>query len=167
MSDPIAQAAEAMNHQAQAPEVAQLGEPATSSESSTSAASVSDGNSPVASIGLTSTDSQASSAAASSTDPTPPAAGAILAAAPAADVHVPDVSPAPVTGNVLVNSTPTVDAPVIDAPVVEEVASELPHESHLMLLEAKIAMFRAKLVNAERVALDEFESIVGHVKAVL
>jgi hypothetical protein len=36
-----------------------------------------------------------------------------------------------------------------------------------MLLEAKIAGFRAKLANAERVALDEFEAIVGHVKAVL
>jgi hypothetical protein len=36
-----------------------------------------------------------------------------------------------------------------------------------MLLEAKIAAFRMKLANAERVALVEFEAIVGHIKAVL
>ena len=73
----------------------------------------------------------------------------------------------PVTGNMLVNAALLVDAPAIDAPAVEPEADELPRESHLMLLEAKIAAFRAKLDNAERVALDEFEAIVGHVKAVL
>ncbi|MFM0566955.1 hypothetical protein PQQ88_01230 [Paraburkholderia caledonica] len=72
-------------------------------------------------------------------------------------------------GNVLANAAPVVDAPVIDAPAAEPVAevAELPRESHLMLLEAKISVFRAKLANAERVALDEFEAIVGHIKAVL
>jgi len=102
----------------------------------------------------------------------------------------------PVTGNVLVNAAPVVDAPNFDtgtpgslvpgisssAPLTSsdanavnsgsqatgaEAGDELPRESHLMLLEAKIAAFRAKLANAERVALDEFEAIVGHVRAVL
>ncbi|MFM0020899.1 hypothetical protein [Paraburkholderia azotifigens] len=88
-------------------------------------------------------------------------------------------SPAEATtlGNVLVNSTPTVEAPNV-APAADAGAQEagvaptaggdeLPRESHLMLLEAKLGMFRAKLVNAERVSLDEFEAIVGHIKAVL
>jgi hypothetical protein len=101
---------------------------------------------------------------------------------------------APVTGNVLVNAAPVVEGnvdtgtsgstvPAIsssrpsinsDANVGESgsqatgaEASDLPRASHLMLLEAKISGFRAKLANAERVALDEFEAIVGHVKAVL
>lgn len=112
-----------------------------------------------------------------SADPAPPATGAVLAEAPAADVQVPDVSPAAVTGNVLVNSTPTVEspnvAPAVDAGAQEAGAApagggdELPRESHLMLLEAKLGMFRAKLANAERVSLDEFEAIVGHMRAVL
>jgi hypothetical protein len=72
---------------------------------------------------------------------------------------------------VLLNAAPVVDAPVIDAPdavaPVAEVAAPLPRDSHLMLLEAKIAAFRAKLANAERVALGEFEAIVGHIRAVL
>jgi hypothetical protein len=100
------------------------------------------------------------------------------------------------TGNVLANAAPLVDAPNFDtgtrgslvpgisssAPLTSsdanavnsgsqatgaEAGDELPRESHLMLLEAKIAAFRAKLANAERVALDEFEAIVGHVRAVL
>lgn len=87
-------------------------------------------------------------------------------------------------GNVLVNAAPLVDAPNVEstsgvgettgASVVVPSASSaepevapLPRESHLMLLEAKIAGFRAKLANAERVALDEFEAIIAHVKAVL
>jgi hypothetical protein len=85
---------------------------------------------------------------------------------------------APVTGNVLVNETLAVSAPVVEAGTADmgksqpstltlPASSDLPRESHLMLLEAKIAGFRAKLANAERVALDEFEAIVGHVKAVL
>jgi hypothetical protein len=74
---------------------------------------------------------------------------------------------AALAGNMLVNAAPVVDAPALDAPAVELEADELPRESHLMLLEAKIAAFRAKLANAERVALDEFEAIVGHIKAVL
>lgn len=86
---------------------------------------------------------------------------------------------APVTGNVLVNAGPVVDSPNVagaaDGGAQTSTAGAapvgggdaLPRESHLMLLEAKIGIFRAKLANAERVALDEFESIVGHVKAVL
>jgi hypothetical protein len=115
----------------------------------------------------------------------------------AANLDAAPSSTEPVTGNVLVNETPVVAAPVVEAgtatageivaapveaaPVdtsattsaaaVESVATqdadELPRESHLMLLEAKIAGFRAKLANAERVALDEFEAIVAHVRAVL
>jgi hypothetical protein len=96
----------------------------------------------------------------------------------------------PVTGNVLVNDAPVMTAPEIatvvepvispsePAPAVEAAIStaasdapqqetEIPRETHLMMLEAKIAGFRAKLANAERVALDEFEAIVGHMKAVL
>lgn len=154
---------------------------------------------------------EAMNAAPAGTDPTPPAEGAVLAEAPAADVHVPDVSPAPVIGNVLVNSTPTVEspnvAPAVDAGGQDPVgaapaaggdlpnvgaasaapqsgpqadtaqpiaatasdtsADELPRESHLMLLEHKLGIVRAKLVNAERVSLDEFEAIVGHIRAVL
>lgn len=74
----------------------------------------------------------------------------------------------PVTGNVLVNDAPVVAAATStaasDAPQQE---TEIPRESHLMMLEAKIAGFRAKLANAERVALDEFEAIIAHVRAVL
>ncbi|MDR7006082.1 hypothetical protein [Paraburkholderia strydomiana] len=114
-------------------------------------------------------------------DPIAQAAEALSAAPSSTD---------PVTGNVLVNETPTMAAPEIapvgepvispsePAPAVEAATStaasdapqqetELPRETHLMMLEAKIAGFRAKLVNAERVALDEFEAIVAHVKAVL
>lgn len=87
--------------------------------------------------------------------------------------------------NMLVNETPVVAAPVVEAGTAAageslqsspastmsttepSSAEPLPRESHLMLLEAKIAGFRAKLANAERVALDEFEAIVAHVKAVL
>lgn len=88
--------------------------------------------------------------------------------------------------NMLVNETPAVGALVIEtkqyadgssatgvaplpdlSPAEQDAAEALPRESHLMLLEAKIAGFRAKLANAERVALDEFEAIVAHVKAVL
>lgn len=113
-------------------------------------------------------------------DPIAQAAEA-LSAAPTAE---------PVTGNVLVNDAPVLGAPEV-APVGEPVISpsepaqvvkaatstaasdapqqetEIPRESHLMMLEAKIAGFRAKLANAERVALDEFEAIIAHVKAVL
>lgn len=89
------------------------------------------------------------------------------------------------TGNVLLNAGPVVDAPVIEtkqyadgssatgvAPLpdlspAEQDAAELPRESHLMLLEHKLAGMRAKLVNAERVTLDEFEQILGHIRAVL
>lgn len=86
-------------------------------------------------------------------------------------------SPTLTTGNLLVNASPMVDTPNV-VPAADAGAQEagaapvaggdvLPRESHLMLLEAKIAGFRAKLANAERVALDEFEAIVAHVKAVL
>lgn len=97
---------------------------------------------------------------------------------------------APVTGNVLVNETPAVSAPVLEVgtaapgessntgaasaepaaptptPMVDA-AAELPRESHLMLLEHKLGIVRAKLVNAERVSLDEFEGILVHIRAVL
>lgn len=79
-------------------------------------------------------------------------------------------APEPVTGNVLVNAAPVFEAPVIMPAIVEAAPAAvepLPRESHLMLLEAKVAGFRAKLANAERVSLAEFEAIVGHVKAVL
>lgn len=108
---------------------------------------------------------QMSDAAPSSSEPVAPQAAAELpndASTPPAGAATPAS-----TGNVLVNAAPLVDAPAIDAPAVEPDAAELPRESHLMLLEAKIAAFRAKLANAERVALDEFEAIVGHVRAVL
>jgi hypothetical protein len=92
------------------------------------------------------------------------------------------------TGNVLLNAAPVVDegnvqsAATASSPLPNSTPSapssperstensdlsELSRESHLMLLEAKIAAFRMKLANAERVALVEFEAIVGHIKAVL
>lgn len=90
-----------------------------------------------------------------SADPAPPATGAVMTDAPV------------VTGNVLVNSAPTVDAPVIDAPAVEEAPAELPRESHLMLLEHKLAAMHAKFKTGERILIDEFEQILGHIRAVL
>lgn len=94
------------------------------------------------------------------------------------------------TGNVLLNAGPVVEAPVVEvgsaemgesspssvatAPAVMssptpsvDASADLPRESHLMLLEHKLAGMRAKLVNAERVTLDEFEQILGHIRAVL
>lgn len=122
---------------------------------------------------------QMSDAAPSSSEPVVAQAAAELpndAATPPAGAATPAS-----TGNILVNAAPLVDAPVLEAggalmgePTGSDsltpstlTSDELPRESHLMLLEAKIASFRAKLANAERVALDEFEAIVGHVKAVL
>lgn len=46
-------------------------------------------------------------------------------------------------------------------------ADALPRESHLMLLEHKLGIVRAKLVNAERVSLEEFEGLLVHIRAVL
>jgi hypothetical protein len=43
----------------------------------------------------------------------------------------------------------------------------MPRESHLMLLEHKLAAMYAKLKTGERVVIDEFEQILGHIKAVL
>lgn len=45
--------------------------------------------------------------------------------------------------------------------------SDLPRESHLMLLEHKLAMMHAKFMTGERIVIDEFEQILGHIKAVL
>jgi hypothetical protein len=63
----------------------------------------------------------------------------------------------------------TAEASASTAPIATtlKTSDPLPRESHLMLLEAKISAFRTKLANAERVALVEFEAIVGHIKAVL
>jgi hypothetical protein len=105
------------------------------------------------------------------------------------------LSAAPVTGNVLVNETPVVAAPVVEAgtaTVGEQSASatptvsttvensssdasqpstqaetELPRESHLMLLEHKLAAMHAKFKTGERIVIDEFEQILGHIRAVL
>jgi hypothetical protein len=63
----------------------------------------------------------------------------------------------------------TAEASASTAPIATtlKTSDPLPRESHLMLLEAKISAVRTKLANAERVALVEFEAIVGHIKAVL
>jgi hypothetical protein len=135
MSDPIAQAAEALSaapsstEPVQAPEVAPMGESLAATASLPEMSS-------------------ATSAQTSQDESTVPA----------------------VTGNVLLNAAPVVDAPVLSDAAIEQPEPEaepIPRESHLMMLEAKIAGFRAKLANAERVALDEFEAIIAHVKAVL
>ena len=100
-------------------------------------------------------------------------------------------------GNVLVNETPVIAAPVMEAgtstageiaaapaeaapvdtsattsvPAVESAATpaaaELPRESHLMLLEHKLAAMHAKFKTGERIVIDEFEQILSHIKAVL
>jgi hypothetical protein len=46
-------------------------------------------------------------------------------------------------------------------------SAELPRESHLMLLEHKLAAMHAKFKTGERIVIDEFEQILGHIKAVL
>lgn len=156
MSDPVAEAAAALAQQGaapsstepvQAPEVAQAGELATAAAAAAPSAD--------------SSSTQASLPPSESTSEVPNDAATLPAGA---------ATPA-VTGNVLLNAAPVVDAPVIDAPAavepVAEVAEPLPRESHLMLLEHKLAAMRAKLVNAERVTLDEFEQILGHIRAVL
>jgi hypothetical protein len=111
------------------------------------------------------------SSAASITSATPEPSSAD---SPNADASTsPDGAATPATtGNVLVNSTSTVDAPVIDAPApavepVAEAVEPLPRESHLMLLEAKFAAALAKLRNGERVFIDELDAIYTHVKAVI
>lgn len=79
----------------------------------------------------------------------------------------PEVGEQAPIGNVLLNGAPVVDAPVIAAPAVEADPEPLPRESHLMLLEAKFAAALAKLRNAERVSVDELESIYTHIQAVI
>jgi hypothetical protein len=77
------------------------------------------------------------------------------------------------TGNVLVNSAPVeVNAQVAAATNVTsdasaETAEPMPRESHLLLLEHKLAAMHAKFKNGERIVIDEFEQILGHIKAVL
>jgi hypothetical protein len=46
-------------------------------------------------------------------------------------------------------------------------SAELPRESHLLLLEHKLAAMHAKFKTGERIVIDEFEQILGHIKAVL
>lgn len=89
---------------------------------------------------------------------------------------------APVTGNVLVNAGPMVDAPnVVNTSGAGEITgasdvapsdlppetAALPRESHLMLLEHKLAAMHAKFKTGERIVIDEFEQILGHIRAVL
>jgi hypothetical protein len=123
------------------------------------------------------------SAAPSSTEPLVVQA---VAEQPAPAVIAPAI--APVTGNVLVNDTPVVDAgngqaaatayspqpnSTTSAPSSPEKStensdsSELPRESHLMLLEHKLAAMHAKFKTGERIVIDEFEQILGHIRAVL
>lgn len=139
MSDPIAQAAEAMNA---APASIQTGDTLSGAMTGVVQTAVS---APVAAAVIATLDTLAANAEA--------------------------------RGNVLVNSTPTVEAPNVvpaaDAGAPEAGAApvaggdELPRESHLMLLEHKLGIVRAKLINAERVSLDEFEGILVHIRAVL
>ncbi|CAD6548714.1 hypothetical protein LMG28727_04880 [Paraburkholderia kirstenboschensis] len=72
-----------------------------------------------------------------------------------------------VTGNVLLNASPVIDAPVLAEPVAEAESEPLPRESHLMLLAHKLAAMHSKLKNGERIVIDEFEQILGHIQAVL
>lgn len=76
-----------------------------------------------------------------------------------------------ITGNVLLNAAPVVDAPVLAAPAAEQKpepeAEPMAREWHLMSLEAKFASALAKLRNAERVSVYELESIYVHIKAVI
>jgi hypothetical protein len=118
-------------------------------------------------------------------DPIAQAAEALSAAPATEPVAVsvsieskPSLADAPLaTGNVLVNETPTVEAPNV-APAVDAGAQEagaapaaggdeLPRESHLMLLEHKLAAMHAKFKTGERIVIDEFEQILGHIRAVL
>lgn len=48
-----------------------------------------------------------------------------------------------------------------------ETGADLPRESHLLLLEHKLAAMHAKFMTGERIVIDEFEQILGHIKAVL
>lgn len=176
MSDLIAQddaAPSSTEPQQPAPEVAPAGEP-SSSPSSGEAGSVEAGNASSADAsGSTTVDTDGSA-----TTPTEAAAPVSSAEVPNADANTSPAGAATpaTTGNVLVNSTPTVDAPVIDAPEpVAEPAAEaaaeavepLPRESHLMLLEAKFGAAVEKLRNAERIAVAELEAIWEHIKAVI
>jgi hypothetical protein len=128
---------------------------------------------------------EALSAAPSSTEP--------LVVQAVAEQPVPAViAPAivPVTGNVLVNAAPVVgeqgnvqvavqSGTAVNSAIAEPVASqpssasqsvaatELPRESHLMLLEHKLAAMHAKFKTGERIVVDEFEQILGHIRAVL
>jgi len=67
------------------------------------------------------------------------------------------------------NVAPAADAgdqdPVGAAPAAG--GDELPRESHLMLLEHKLAAMHAKFKTGERIVIDEFEQILGHIRAVL
>jgi hypothetical protein len=124
---------------------------------------------------------EALSAAPSSTEPLVVQA---IAEQPAPAVIEPAI--VPVTGNVLVNAAPTVDAPVIEtkqyadgstatgiaplpdlSPAEQDATALLPRESHLMLLEHKLAAMHAKFKTGERIVIDEFEQILGHIRAVL
>jgi len=91
------------------------------------------------------------------------------------------VTTAPQTENVLVNGGAElvdVAAPELDQSIAStasagssqasgEVAELLPRESHLMLLEHKLAAMHAKFKTGERIMIDEFEQILGHIMAVL
>lgn len=47
------------------------------------------------------------------------------------------------------------------------VSADLPRESHLLLLEHKLVAMHAKFMTGERIVIDEFEQILGHIRAVL
>jgi hypothetical protein len=72
--------------------------------------------------------------------------------------------------NAAAASQPT-SQPVADTTVKSSepqgTGEELPRESHLLLLEHKLAAMHAKFKTGERIVIDEFEQILGHIKAVL
>lgn len=55
----------------------------------------------------------------------------------------------------------------LEAAQAEPEAEPLPRDAHLSLLASKLAAMRLKLINAERIAIDEFEQIVDHISAVI
>jgi hypothetical protein len=102
----------------------------------------------------------------------------------AADMAAAPSSTEPVTGNVLVNETPAGEQGNVNAaagsqpaadttlksseqPATNEAPEAMPRESHLMLLEHKLTAMHAKFKTGERIVIDEFESILGHIRAVL
>jgi len=88
-----------------------------------------------------------------------------------ASTESPLSSPSTQTDGAPSSAQPSISQPAADTTAKSSepqgTGEELPRESHLLLLEHKLAAMHAKFKTGERIVIDEFEQILGHIKAVL